>query len=201
MTYRQIADVAVATMPAQSDPRVALTKVTTAVAIAYAESGGHPGAVNAGSCARGLWQAMPLHGFGLASCDPHSAAAEMWSLSAGGTSWRPWTTYGGARYLAALPFARQAAIGAIAGVASGAAGQAIQGLHPFNTSAGFLNAITELPKAILWIIQWFFSGGALRVAEVFAGGVLVLVGIFVLLWHSKAGQEVRSVAPAALAAA
>jgi len=37
----------------------------------------------------------------------------------------------------------------------------------------------------------------LRVGEAIAGGVLILVGIMVLVWHSPAGEAIRTEAPAA----
>lgn len=74
-----------------------------AAAIAMAESGGNPNAVgdNGDSC--GLWQVnTPSHPQYTCSelLDPSFNAKVAYSISQGGTNWKPWSTYNSGAYLA-----------------------------------------------------------------------------------------------------
>lgn len=64
-----------------------------AAAIAMAESGGNPNAVNSsnsnGSTDRGLWQINSIHG-SQSTLDPVANARAAVAISKGGTDWRPW---------------------------------------------------------------------------------------------------------------
>jgi hypothetical protein len=66
-----------------------------AAAIAMAESGGNPNAVNGsnsnGSTDRGLWQINSIHG-SQSTLDPLANARAAVGISKGGTDWRPWCT-------------------------------------------------------------------------------------------------------------
>lgn len=66
-----------------------------AAAVAMAESGGRPDAVNTsnsdGSIDRGLWQINSIHG-GQSTLDPLANARAAVAISKGGTDWRPWCT-------------------------------------------------------------------------------------------------------------
>jgi Lysozyme like domain len=81
-----------------------------AVAIALAESGGHPQAIgdkNAGG-SYGLWQVnMRWHpeyaSNPSALFDPDACAAAAYKISKGGTDWSPWSTYTNKSYLAYMP--------------------------------------------------------------------------------------------------
>lgn len=72
-----------------------------AAAIAMAESGGNPDAINysdphGGSF--GLWQINAVHG-SLATTDPNANAAAAVAISNNGLNWYPWSTYGSGKYL------------------------------------------------------------------------------------------------------
>lgn len=65
---------------------------STASAIALAESGGDPSAVNGnsnGSTDRGLWQVNSVHG-SLSTFDPLANARAAVSISSNGANWKPW---------------------------------------------------------------------------------------------------------------
>lgn len=65
------------------------------VAVAQAESGLNSNAVNRnsnGSIDRGLWQINSIHG-SLSTFDPQRNAAAAYSISSGGSNWRPWVAY------------------------------------------------------------------------------------------------------------
>lgn len=93
---------------------VASGELTTAVAIAMAESSCNPGAVNTanrnGSTDRGLWQINSVHTWVSPQCamDAQCNANAAYKISSGGASWRPWTVYRTARYQAFLQSAREA---------------------------------------------------------------------------------------------
>ena len=66
-----------------------------AAAIAQAESGGDPNAVDYdsnGSVDRGLWQINSVHG-SLSTFDVDANARAAIELSSNGTDWEPWVTY------------------------------------------------------------------------------------------------------------
>lgn len=75
-----------------------------AAAIAFAESGGVPGAILRSSreYSVGLWQInLAVHLFDLDDMkDPIKNAAAAYKISKGGTDWRPWTTYTSGKYKA-----------------------------------------------------------------------------------------------------
>lgn len=66
-----------------------------AAAVALAESGGRPDAVNTsnsnGTIDRGLWQINSIHG-SQSTLDPVANARAAVAISKGGTDWRPWCT-------------------------------------------------------------------------------------------------------------
>ena len=91
-------------------------QVAVAVAIALAESSGHPAATNHntnGSFDFGLWQINTVHGALLTTgawCVPADNAAmahTVWTRAGG--SWTPWSTYNSGAYLTHLAAANQAA--------------------------------------------------------------------------------------------
>jgi Lysozyme like domain len=88
-------------------------ELAIAVAIAEAESGGNPDAVDDdsdGSVDRGLWQINTSWNSVLPGNEFNEAynAKSMAFISQGGTYWSPWTTYRTGAYLTYLPQAQQA---------------------------------------------------------------------------------------------
>ena len=81
-----------------------------AIAVALAESGGDPSAVDHdanGTVDRGLWQINSVHTDFSASCDfdPTCAASAAYSLSDGGRDWAAWVTFRRGEEIAYLPAA------------------------------------------------------------------------------------------------
>ena len=112
-------------------------QLVTAVAIAKGESGWNPRAVGDQQLAGGkwgpsigLWQIRSLvadagtgrERDGTRLYDPTFNARAAWTISSGGTNWRPWTVYATGAYRTHLEDARRAI--ASAGVAGGAGGSA-----------------------------------------------------------------------------
>lgn len=67
-----------------------------AAAVALAESSGRPEALGDSGTSYGLWQIhLPAHPWArnMNLYDPIANARAMAQISAGGTNWRPWTTY------------------------------------------------------------------------------------------------------------
>lgn len=90
--------------------------LTTAVAIAGAESGWRTGASNRnsdGSIDRGMWQINSVHG-AMSTFSPTGNAAAMARISRGGKNWSPWVAYTSGAYRRHLGAAR-AAVGAMGG--------------------------------------------------------------------------------------
>ena len=81
-----------------------------AIAVALAESGGDPGAVDHdanGTVDRGLWQINSVHTEVSASCnfDPTCAAAAAFAISDSGRDWSAWVTFRRGEEIAYLPAA------------------------------------------------------------------------------------------------
>ena len=71
-----------------------------AAAVAMAESGGNPNAINRNtnkSVDRGLWQINSIHG-SLSKMDPLANAKAAVKISKGGTNWKPWVAYTTGKY-------------------------------------------------------------------------------------------------------
>lgn len=83
-----------------------------AAAIAEAESGGNPDAVNQSSGATGLWQILPSahpQYAGTDLKDPGVNAKAAYEISNHGRNWSPWVTYTSGTYRQYLPQAQSAA--------------------------------------------------------------------------------------------
>jgi hypothetical protein len=104
LTPQQIAGYALAAGFPQSE-------IPTAVAVALAESGGNPGAVNRansnGSVDYGLFQINTVHGALLTQGDKFDPAANarmaFTVYSRAGNKWTPWSVYKSGRYRAFMP--------------------------------------------------------------------------------------------------
>lgn len=183
-----------------------VTDLGRAVAVALAESGGNPRAHNPvpPDDSYGLWQINMIGSlgparrqqFGISSnadlFDPATNAKAMVAISGGGKNWKPWTTYGGMRYLAFLPVANGAAAGVAGGNAvSDAAGGAVDAVtEPIQVGVG------AVVKAGEWLSDrnnWF------RIGKVAVGAALVVSGLSAITrgYASKAvAPIVGAVAPA-----
>lgn len=106
------------------------SSLVVAGAVAMAESGGYPGAVNAngassdcpgGSTDRGLWQINNCYWSYTDACafDPACNAGAMSTISNRGASWSMWAAYNNGSYQAYLSAAQQAYNAGIQGCTSG----------------------------------------------------------------------------------
>lgn len=158
-----------------------------AVAVALAESGGNERAHNAvpPDDSYGLWQINMLGSlgparrtqFGITSneqlYDIATNAKAMAAISSGGTNWKPWSTFQGARYWLAYPGSVVVANSVIA--AKGAAGVAESVTEPISDAVDAARqAVGGMQQAAVWLSDrnnWF------RVAKVMAGLSLVVGGV------------------------
>jgi len=156
-----------------------------AAAIAEAESGGNPNAVNPQSGAEGLWQFLPSTWAGLQRqgaiparnapwTDPQLQAQAAYALSRGGTNWSDWETWLTGAYRQFLP-AAEAALGSVGSAPTGPASP-----PSIQTGAGvvptFFGGLAQLIQRVFHDLGVFASQQA---AAAFVGAVVVL-GVFVL---------------------
>lgn len=203
-TGRALSPSAIGTLLLQANPGLTgsalRSAATRGIAIALAESGGHPGACNhytdpsgAVQNVYGLWQISTVHGTGTSPCDPQAAAGLFWQLSAHGTNWSPWS---GSAYLPHMPAAIVGYRRAAVGVATNAAPAA--GVIAGDLSSGLpdpLSAIKSIGDAVIFFVKFITSPNTwLRVGEVLAGAILVLFGLWILSSQTKLGQQVNGAA-------
>lgn len=170
-----------------------------AAAVATAESSGNPGAQNYntnGTIDRGLWQINSVHG-GQSTTDIAANARAAVAISKGGTDWSPWVTYNTGAYKKYLPKSAgggglgQAVLGGLEGTALGPLGilgGTVLGATsntPGNiasTAAGVVTAPLSVADALGKLIGWITNPSMwLRLGEILAGAVLVLVGLHALI--------------------
>lgn len=160
--------------------------LSTAIAIAYAESGGNPSAVGPVG-EKGLWQvyprAHPDWDSGGNLFDPAYNARAAYAISNGGTNWHPWTTYNIGTYLIYLPQAEIAAQrvkpvkGGAASILFPGSGGNIPGSGLIKKIPG-VSEVEAVGKAIGFLSDpkhW------VRIAEVIAGGILVILALATIL--------------------
>lgn len=186
-----------------------------AAAIAMAESSGNTTATNIdsnGSVDRGLWQINSVHGT-QSTYDVMGNARAAIAISNGGTNWTPWTTYTNGAYRqylqANIPADTSAPINgtnaaANATLLSYPGGQLDPAnyLDPFgffgkifNLPSSAANAVdkqiaTAMQGAVIAILNPFIQMVA-GIMGIGAGGVMVLVGIWMIARSTETGQQVE----------
>lgn len=191
-------------------------QLARAGAVAMAESSGNPRAHNAvpPDDSYGLWQINMLGSLGpdrraryqLASndalYDPATNARVMFGISGGGTNWKPWSTYGGARFLLWYPAAQAAVPGVLAAKGAAVVGGAID--DAAQVVGGPLDAAVTAAQGVVKVGAWVSDrNNWWRVAKVVVGGGLVLGGIFAATRPAvmgAAGKVVSAVVPVGKAA-
>lgn len=187
--------------------------LVTAIAIALAESGGNPNAVNSADPnggSFGLWQINGIHASEFGSAwsqvlNPVMNAQMAWAVSNHGTDWTPWTTFTSGAYAANLGVAQVAAsqvsgmpVSAGAMLTSASAGNkatscaAYQKWATTGAKINILGAHALYPSEIKAII----SAGILATGMVTMTLGLVLA-VALLAMDSKAGRQARSLAQGA----
>lgn len=193
-----------------------------AAAIAMAESGGTTTATNQdsnGTVDRGLWQINSVHGDAQSTYDVMGNARAAVAISNQGQNWSAWTTYNNGRYLAFLQTNVPPDTGAPINGTNAAANATLLSypggsLDPLNylDPFGFFGKIFNLPssaanavdKAIATALQGAvisflnpFIQMAAGIMGITAGGVMVLVGIWMIAHNTETGQQVERTAGAA----
>jgi Lysozyme like domain len=159
----------------------------TAAAIAMAESGGDPDAINY-SDPGGSYGLTQINGAAWGSSaedtlgDPQEAFDQMFAISNGGTNFSPWSSYNNGSY---LPF-----LNSILGDDSadtGAEGNLLGGTTGGGTAAG-LNALSSLnPSSWIGDVESWFETGLYFIL----GIVLIGIGAFFIA-KPKVGETIRS---------
>jgi hypothetical protein len=183
----------------------------TAIAIALAESRGNPNAHNTNAAtldnSYGLWQ-INMFGalgparrrrFGIRSndelFDPTVNARAMFDLSAGGTVWRPWSTFLRGDYRAYLDQANDAARGLLHGD-PGIVEQT--GIEPTGIVAknfamiGKAASLITNPLETIAAVFLFLTNphNWVRIGEVLAGAVVMVIGLLTLIRDTEMGRTV-----------
>lgn len=174
-------------------------QIATAVAVALAESGGDPAAVNSanrnGSVDYGLWQINTVHGGLLQQgnkFDPAANAKMALSVYRGaGSKWTPWSVYNSRRYLTYMPqgtLAAAAPTSPAGATAQGGAqagptgtptgtpgpGQTTPPATPVTPVSGLSDVLLAIPKLIATLL----SGGFwLRIGAFMVGCILVMFSV------------------------
>jgi hypothetical protein len=145
--------------------------LTTAVAVALAESGGNPNATHSntnGSIDYGLWQINSVHSSLLQSgtwstpSDNARMAYSVWQ----GSGWKAWTTYTSGAYLTNMGRAALASGSPDLSASTGASG-ASTASNPLSDLGSVGNAITWLSTAANWE----------RIAEILAGCFAIFLAL------------------------
>lgn len=169
-----------------------------AAAVAWAETKGNPNAHNTTppDDSWGLWQinlygnlASRVHTLGLKApsdlLNPVTNAKAMAVISAHGTNFGPWSTYGGADYQAALGHSFQrvdhntGVVGAVVDVVGGAVSAVTA------PAQAAVQAVEILGKTAVWVSK---ASNWVRVGYVLGGAVVLVVGVAYIVGGTKAGK-------------
>ena len=191
------------------------TAAPIAAAVAMAESGGNTTATNQdsnGTVDRGLWQINSVHG-AQSTYDVMGNARAAVAISNNGQNWAPWTTYNNGAYRQFVQTNVAADMSAPINATNAAANATLAaaypggGLDPLNyiDPWGFFGKIFTLTpanttdtinnaigNALKGLIITMFNPLITIIAGVMgitAGGVMVLLGVFMIVKNTEAGQE------------
>lgn len=168
-------------------------EISTAVAVALAESSGRTDATNNnsnGTIDRGVWQINSIHteatGDMFNPTDNARAAKMIWA--AAGNSWQPWSTHNNGAYLAYLGRGSAAAGNptASAGVAFPPGG--LQGSGVGDIPSVSFSGLTALVKKLSTVGFW------IRIGAFFLGLFLIGMGMLDIIGSNKTVQGVTKAA-------
>lgn len=156
--------------------------LTTATAVALAESSGRTKAVSPTGCCHGLWQInTEVHPYSKSEMqDPAQNAAAAFKISQSGTRWKPWSAHNNGAYLIYLPQARAAAKKVMSGGTTPGSGFlegsiADKGLD----MAGGIEGLVQFPEMVR---QWISDrNNIMRVAKVAIGIALLIGGAVIVM--------------------
>lgn len=167
------------------------TDVPIAVAVALAESGGNPHAVNrndtGGTQSFGLWQINSVHSSLLASGDWRDPAsnARMAFAVFQRQGWRAWGVYNSKKYLLFLPRGTAAA-----GITQIDPGEVIDSLNPFDEIGEIMADIKRGFDFVTDTKNW------LRLGFIIGGSGLLLIGLWPVIRQSTVYDSAANVAKA-----
>ena len=155
------------------------SEIPTAVAVALAESGGNPGAVNRantnGSVDYGLFQINTVHGSLLTQGDkfnPADNARMAFTVySRAGNKWTPWSVYKSGRYRAFLP---QGTLGAAAPSETPQTGAPAQNVAATSVQPASVGSTLD---ALTGGLITGFGGLLIRLGLLLLGSAMVLVSV------------------------
>lgn len=172
-------------------------KISMAVAIAMAESGGNTRAYNGKGRddSYGLWQInMKAHStssLGIGSkealYDPVTNARAMVKISKSGTSWSPWTTYP-LRAAAFLPAATAATGVYLANPSTAAAYVEGTAEQVTDGAASLAQSVSEAVQTPVRLLNWLTEPGTwVRIALFAIGGAMVVGGVTIFVRPALTG--------------
>lgn len=152
--------------------------LTTAVAVALAESSGRTSAVSPTGCCHGLWQInVNVHPYTKTQMqDPAQNAAAAWKISDNGTNWKPWSAYTNGSYLLHMSSARTAARARTSD--SGGTPQQSGGDILIDELTDAADSIQGITYPIAATKEWLSDrNNIFRIVKVLAGGAIVILGL------------------------
>lgn len=153
--------------------------LTTAVAVALAESSGRTAAVSPTGCCHGLWQInIEVHPYTKSQMqDPAQNAAAAWKISNGGTTWKPWSAYTNGSYLLYMSSARSASRAPTTG-GDGTSPQQSGGDILIDELTDAADSIQGITYPIAATKAWLSDrNNIFRIVKVLAGGAIAILGL------------------------
>lgn len=193
--------------------------LVTAIAIALAESGGNPQAINHNrdknqTTDRGLWQINNYWHKEVSDAvayDPTQAAAAVYAISRQGSNWSAWSSFKSGAYLLYVSRAKAAVALDVNVKPQPPSGTYDESGNPVDTTGGYKNPDTTvpdihnvtIPNPLDWVapmsnvLGWLTNADNWRkIGLVVAGAIAILVGFAVIRADSlvKVAPEIAKVA-------
>lgn len=152
--------------------------LSTAVAVALAESSGRTQAVSPTGCCHGLWQinvnVHPYTKTQMQNAQQNAAAA--YSISKQGTDWKPWSAYTNGSYLLYKPTANAAADKITTTGSNTHPSIATDALEDLD------NPLDDIMQPIVAVKDWISDrNNIFRILKVLAGATVAVVGIHMIM--------------------
>lgn len=148
--------------------------LSTAVAVALAESSGRTKAVSPTGCCHGLWQInTEVHPYTKAEMQvPAQNAAAAWKISKGGTNWKPWSAYNNGSYLLHTISANSAV-----DAHAQSPGDVIE-----DELSDMSNPLTGVMEPIVAVKDWISDrNNIFRIVKVAVGTIIIVVGLRMII--------------------
>lgn len=154
--------------------------LSTAVAVALAESSGRTQVSSPTGCCYGLWQInVNVHPYSKAQMqNPTQNAAAAYSISKQGTDWKPWSAYTNGSYLLYKPTANAAADKITTTGSNTYPSIATDALDDLNLD----NPFDDIMQPIVAVKDWISDrNNIFRILKVLAGATVAVVGIHMIM--------------------